>query len=273
MMDFVTVELTDQAVARITLNRPDCHNAFDDRLIAGLTATLQKIAAEGNVRLVVLAARGKSFSAGADLGWMRRMADYTEAENQADSEKLATLMAVLNSMPMPVIAAVQGSAFGGGVGLVACCDIAIAVEKARFCLSEVRLGLIPAVISPYVVEAIGARAARRYFLTAEQFSARTACDLGLVHEVVASEEMLDKRIAQIVDDCLCGGPEAQADAKQLIRDVAGQPVTDGLQTMTASRIAAARVRPEGQEGLTAFLEKRKPDWVQPAPPAIPDLEA
>lgn len=247
--------------ATLTLNRPELHNAFDDRLIAELTAALKSLEADPAVRLVLLAASGKSFSAGADLNWMRRMADYSPAENLADSQALAELMATLNHLSKPTIALVQGAAFGGGVGLVACCDMAIATPRASFCLSEVKLGLIPSVISPYVVAAIGERAARRYFLTAERFDAAEALRLGLVHAVV-EEEALRGTAARFSAALLENGPAALAAAKELIFHVAHQPLGPELREETARRIAAIRASDEGREGLGAFLEKRKPSWIK-----------
>ncbi len=246
-------------VATIRMNRPDVHNAFDDILIAALTAELRRLDQLPEARVIVLAANGKSFSAGADLNWMRRMAKYSREENLRDAMALAGLMRTLDSVKKPTVARVQGAAFGGGVGLVACCDIAIASTQAAFSLSEVRLGLIPSVISPYVIAAIGERAARRYFLTAERFDAVEARRIGLVHEVVDSG-VLDESVAIIVGQLLKGGPQSLAAAKKLIADVSRRPMDDALSAETARRIAAIRVESEGQEGLAAFFEKRKPDW-------------
>lgn len=246
-------------IATVTMNRPDVHNAFDDALIAALTAELRRVDRLAEARVVVLAANGKSFSAGADLNWMKRMAKYSREENLRDAAGLASLMRTLDGMQKPTIARVQGAAYGGGVGLVACCDIAIATTAAGFSLSEVRLGLIPSVISPYVIAAIGERAARRYFLTAERFDAREAFRIGLVHEVVESSA-LDEAIARITAELLKGGPQAQAAAKRLIADVSRRPMDDALAAETAKRIAEIRTGDEGREGVAAFLEKRKPDW-------------
>jgi methylglutaconyl-CoA hydratase len=250
---------TADGVARITMARPEKHNAFDDGLIAELTRTFIEVGRDAAVRVVVLQAEGKSFSAGADLGWMQRMADYSEAENLEDARALAGMMRVLNEIPKPTVARVQGAAFGGGVGLVAACDIALASHAASFCLSEARLGLIPAVISPYVVEAIGVRAARRYFQTAEHFDADIAHELGLVHEVVPRER-LDHRLDEVVGQLLNNGPEAMAASKRLIRRVASGPVDDAMVEDTARRIADIRATDEGREGVRAFLEKREPSW-------------
>lgn len=256
--DAIRLEISG-GVARITMARPEKHNAFDDVLIADLTDAFERAGTDDAVRVVVLEAEGKSFSAGADLGWMERMADYSEAENLADARKLAHMVRVLNELPRPTIARVQGAAFGGGVGLVAACDIALASHAASFCLSEARLGLIPSVISPYVVEAIGARTARRYFQTAERFDAEQAQALGLVHEVVPRER-LDSRLAELVGHLLDNGPAAMAASKDLIRRVASGPVDDAMVEDTARRIADIRTTAEGREGLRAFLEKRAPKW-------------
>lgn len=249
----------EKAVAHITMARPEKHNAFDDVLIAELTDVFERVGTDRDVRVVVLAAVGKSFSAGADLGWMQRMADYSDAENLADARALAEMMRILNELPKPTIARVQGAALGGGVGLVAACDIAIASEAASFCLSEVKLGLIPSVISPYVVEAIGARAARRYFQTAERFDAREAHGLGLVHEVVPADQ-LDDRIAGMIITLLDNGPAAMGASKDLIRRVASGGVDAAMIEDTARRIADIRATAEGREGLSAFLEKREAAW-------------
>lgn len=246
-------------IARLTLNRPERHNAFDDRMIAVLDDRLSEIADNPHIRVVLLAAEGKSFSAGADLDWMKRMAGYSQAENEADAKALGQMLARLNTLAVPTVALVQGGAYGGGVGLVAACDMAIAAENAVFCLSEVRLGIIPSVVSPYVLAAIGQRAARRYFLTAERFDAVEAHRLGLVHEVVPASE-LSGAADRLVEQFLAGGPAAIASAKQLIADVGGRPVDEALITETARRIAAARASDEGREGIAAFLERRKPGW-------------
>jgi len=251
--------LDSRGVATITLARPELHNAFDDKLIAALTAHLEQLAADPAVRVVALGAEGRSFSAGADLNWMRRVAGYSEEENVQDAMTLATLMHTLDSFPKPTVARVQGAAFGGGVGLVACCDVVIASERASFCLSEVKLGLTPATISPYVVAKIGVSAARRYFLTAERFDADTACRLGLVHEVT-TEDLLDDVVEGLVGDLLNNGPQAMREAKKLIADVAWQEADTALLTDTARRIAKLRGSAEGREGLSAFLDKRRPHW-------------
>ena len=252
----------------VTMNRPERHNAFDDALIAELTEALRSMEAEDGIRVVVLSGAGKSFSAGADLNWMKRMAGFSMEENRRDAMGLATLMRTLAHLRKPTVARVHGPAYGGGVGLVACCDVAVASQSATFSLSEAKLGLIPAVISPYVVAAIGERAARRYFLTAERFEAGEAWRLGLVHELVGAHESLDDRVGEVVDAMLACGPAAQREAKDLIRAVAGRPVTSELIQDTAERIAKIRSSPEGREGVGAFLEKRRASWV----PATPEPE-
>ena len=246
-------------VARLTLARPEKHNAFDDGLIATLTAALEQIAGDTGVRVVVLGGDGKSFSAGADLDWMRRMADYGEAENLADARALAYMLNTLNELPQPTIARVQGATFGGGVGLVACCDIVVASPAAIFCLSEVRLGLTPSTISPYVVAAMGRHNARRYFLTAERFDAAAAEQAGLVH-IVAGPDRLDRTIDGLIEALVQNGPAALAECKALIRRVARGPIDDAMIGETAEHIARVRASAEGKEGVRAFLEKRPPSW-------------
>lgn len=260
--DMVRVEVSGAGVATVTMNRPDVHNAFDDTLIARLSAVFRSVDEDAAVRVMVLAAEGRSFSAGADLNWMKRMAQYSEAENLRDALHLAELMRTLDRMRKPTIARVQGAAFGGGVGLVACCDMAVAASGVLFSLSEVRLGLIPAVISPYVIQAVGERAARRYFLTAERFDAEQAHRLGLVTEVVDAGA-LDSGVAGLVEHLLKGGPQAIAASKDLIRAVSNRPVDTAVSEDTARRIAATRASPEGREGVAAFLGKRPPAWVAP----------
>ncbi|MBN8726303.1 MAG: enoyl-CoA hydratase/isomerase family protein [Xanthomonadales bacterium] len=249
-------------VATLTLNRPQVHNAFDDALIAELTAALESCGADPSVRAVVLTGAGASFSAGADLNWMRGMAAASEADNQADSLRLAALMRILNFLPKPTIARVNGSAYGGGVGLVACCDLAIGVEGARFALSEVKLGLVPAVISPYVVGAIGGRHARRLFTSGEVFDAAAATRIGLLHECVAPAG-LDEAVQRALHFLAKGGPLAQAEAKQLALRTAGQAPesAEAIDACNAALIARLRVSDEGQRGIAAFLDKRAPDWV------------
>ncbi|MFN3311172.1 MAG: enoyl-CoA hydratase-related protein [Thermomonas sp.] len=250
----------DGPVARLRLARPEVHNAFDAGLIAELTSALEAVAAAAGIRVVVLEADGASFSAGADLNWMRGMAAASEDENREDALALARLMRTLDALPKPTIARVQGAAFGGGVGLVACCDIAIGVPTAKFGLTESKLGLLPAVISPYVIAAIGSRNARRYFATAELFDAAEAHRIGLLHQVVPVDA-LDAAVQRQVDLLLKAGPVAAASAKQLVRDVCAH--SDGARhdADNAALIARLRVSPEGQEGLSAFLDKRKPHWI------------
>jgi len=255
----VLVARGERGVARLTLDRPERHNAFDDEILAALDAALGELAADRSVRVVVLAATGKSFCAGADLGWMRRHAEASEAENLRDAEALAATLRRLAQMPQPTLARVQGAAYGGGVGLVAACDLAVAAEDAHFRLSEVRLGLIPAVIAPLVCAAIGPRAARRYMLTAERFDATAALALGLVHEL-APAGGLEGALERLVGELLEGGPEALAAAKRLVAAVAGRPLDAALGGETARLIAERRASPEGREGMSAFLDKRPPAW-------------
>ncbi len=246
-------------VLRLRLNRPQLHNAFDAGVIVGLTAALAAAARDPGIRVVVLEGAGASFSAGADLNWMRGMAAASEAENRVDSLALARLMRTLDELPKPTIARVHGAAFGGGVGLVACCDIAIGVPEARFGLTESRLGLLPAVISPYVIAAIGPRQARRWFASAEHFDAATALQIGLLHQVVATEQ-LDEAVQWQIDLLLKAGPHATAGAKSLIARVVSTADGEALDQANASLIAGLRVSAEGQEGLSAFLDKRTPSW-------------
>lgn len=257
-------------VGVLRLNRPELHNAFGDLMIAELIQALDALAAMPNLRVLLLESTGKNFSAGADLNWMRAMAQKDYQQNLTDAGALALLMQKLNSFPLPVIALVQGAAFGGAVGLVACCDMAIATPKASFCLSEVKIGLIPAVISPYVVRAIGERASRRYFTTAERFDAATALQLGLISEIAVSdiagsEEQADLRAkAQpLINAIIANSPQAVVAAKALVAYVADAPLAPDTIAETSRRIAAIRVSSEGQEGLTAFLDKRTPTWQQP----------
>ncbi|HZI83200.1 MAG TPA: enoyl-CoA hydratase/isomerase family protein [Casimicrobiaceae bacterium] len=248
------------AIALITLDRPEMHNAFDQTLIAELTRALTATDADDSIRAVVLLGAGSSFCAGADLNWMRRMAGFSPAQNLADARALATMLSTLAALRKPTIARVHGSAFGGGVGLVACCDIAVAAQDATFAFSEARLGLIPAVISPYIVEAIGARAARRFFLTAERFTAAEAYRIGLVHELVPAQE-IDARINELLGFLVTAGPRAQEEAKALVRAVAHRPIDGRVVADTARRIARVRASPEGKEGVAAFLDKRRAAWV------------
>jgi methylglutaconyl-CoA hydratase len=246
-------------VARLSLDRPEIRNAFDDALIAALTQALRALDADDKVRAVVLAGNGPAFCAGADLNWMKRMAGYTYEQNLADARALAAMLKTLDRMSKPTIARVHGPAFAGGVGLVAACDIAVGVPEARFCLSEAKLGLSPATISPYVVRAMGERAARRYFLSAEVFDANEAHRIGLL-SMVSPSEKLDGEIDEILKHLAQGGPQALDKIKDLIRTVSSGPISDPMIEDSAQRIAEIRVSPEGREGIASFLEKRKPAW-------------
>ena len=257
----IKYEVDARGVATVTLSRPDIHNAFDDTVVAALSEAFAAAAEDASVRALVLASTGKSFCAGGDLNWMRRMAQYGYEENLRDSNLLAEMLRRLNTLPKLTIARVQGAAYGGGVGLVSCCDIAIAAPAAAFCLSEVKVGMIPATISPYVINAIGERASRRYFTTAELISAEKARELGLVTELVPSAEELDSAIDGILRSVLRNGPRGVGEAKRLILDYANREIDAELIADSSRRIAETRGSAEGQEGLTAFLEKRKPDWI------------
>ena len=262
--DYRAIEVAIRnGVAVITLARPEVHNAFDETLIAELASALLQIDADASVRALVVAGAGKSFCAGADLHWMKRMAGFSHAENLADANALAAMLSVLSRLSKPTIARVHGAAFGGGVGLAACCDVAIGAQDAVFALSETRLGLIPATISPYVIEAIGARQARRYFLSGERFSAAEAFRIGLLHDIVPAQE-LDPRVNAVLGELLWAGPRAQAECKALIRDVAHRPIVPEIIADTAQRIAAIRGSDEGKEGVAAFLERRRARWVPQA---------
>ena len=248
------------AVASVTLARPEVRNAFNDQLIAELTQSLTDLGHDPGVRCIVLAAQGVAFCAGADLNWMRRMADYTREQNLADAAALAEMLRVLAQCPKPTIARIQGDVFAGGLGLVAACDMAVSVDSASYCLSEVKLGLIPATISPYVVRAMGLRAAQRYFLTAERFSASQALQLGLVHEVVSADQ-LDASVANLTQALLQASPQALAACKALLGRLGQQPVSAALIASTVEDIADARASEHGKEGVQAFLQKRKPGWL------------
>lgn len=255
----VITQIDQRGIGTVTLNNPDRHNAFDDHIIGELQSTLENLDQNHSVRAVILAAQGSTFSAGADLNWMKRMASYSCEENIADAKKLANMLRCLNQLSKPTIARVQGAAFGGAVGLVCCCDMAIGTSRASFALSEAKIGLTAATISPYVIAAIGQRAARRYFLTAEQFSAAQALSMGILSEIV-DDEQLDGAIESLLSSLLANSPNAITVSKQLIAKVANQPVSDELIEQTSEIIAAIRVSEEGQEGLNAFLEKRLPAW-------------
>lgn len=259
MTDSILYHLSDRGVATLTMNRPELHNAFDEKLIQEMSAKLDAVNADPAVCVLVLTGAGLGFSAGADLDWMRRMAGYDWDDNQREARQLAGLMQRLDTMRMPTIARVQGSAFGAGVGLVACCDIAVAVSDALFSFSETKLGLIPAVVSPYVVRAIGARAARRYFITAERFNASKAQRLGLIHKMAERDE-LDSEINLFIEPLLHNGPAAMSAAKALVAMVEGRQIDEALIEETTRRIADVRTSTEGREGMRAFLEHRKPGW-------------
>ena len=247
-------------VATVTLTRAEVRNAFNDELIAELTQAFSALGARADVRCIVLAAEGKSFCAGADLNWMRRMADYTRAENLADAGKLAEMLRVLYTCPKPTIARVQGDAYAGGTGLVAACDIAVSADTAGYCLSEVKLGLIPATISPYVIRAMGPRAAHRYFLTAERFDAAEALRIGFVHAVVPADA-LDTKVAELAQALVNAGPEAVKTCKKLVQDVAEHAIDAELIAATVEGIADIRASAEGREGVQSFLNKRTPAWL------------
>lgn len=260
-MNANTLEINSAgSVAIVWLNRPEVHNAFDAEVIAELTAAIEDLGRAPEIRVIILAARGKSFSAGAQVQWMQQQGSASPEQNYEDAQKLSRLFRVIASCPKPTIARVQGGAYGGGLGLIAACDYALATNTAAFCISEVRLGLIPSAIAPYVIRAIGERNARRYFLTAERIDAQTALRIGLLHEVVAPPQ-LDERLQEITSSLLAGAPHAQAEAKELISAVAGQSVTEDLMNDTARRISRRRADPEAREGLAAFLEKRPATWV------------
>lgn len=257
----VSITTDDRGVATVQLDRAAKHNAFDDAVIAELDVAFGAIAAQRDLRAVVLAAAGKSFSAGADLGWMQRMANYSHAENLQDARALAEMLRKLKHLPQPTLARVQGASYGGGVGLVSCCDLAIGTPQASFCLSEVKIGLLPATIAPYVIAAIGQRAALRYSVTAEVISAATALDLGLLSSVVAVED-LDAAVAAMLETLLANGPAAMQAAKQLMNELAGRAIDAALVETTCAAIADIRVSAEGQAGLQAFLQKQTPNWRQ-----------
>jgi len=250
----------EQHVATVTLNRPEIRNAFNDEMIAELTHAFKTLGNDEQVRVIALAAAGKAFGAGAELNWMRAMADYSYEENLADADKLAQMLKTIYECPKPTIAAVQGDVYAGGMGLVAVCDVAIAVRIANFCLSEVRLGLAPATISPYVIRALGARASQRYFLSAEVFDSKKARQLGFIHERV-SEESLDDAVAEFCTKVVKNSPEAVKTCKRLLHEVAGAPITDELIADTVKGIADIRSSEQGKEGVQAFLQKRQPDWL------------
>lgn len=249
-------------VARVWLNRPDVRNAFNDGVIAELHDTFTQLGTDTRLRAIVLGGHGKAFCAGADLSWMRAMADYSWEQNRADAQALADMLWTVWSCPVPVVGRIHGDCYAGGVGLAAVCDVLVASEAAGFCLSEAKLGLLPGTISPYVIRALGEQASRRYMVTAERFSAAQAHSIGFVHEVCAAE-VLDAKVDEIVAALVANGPMAARACKRLVQDIAGQPITPALREDTARRIADIRASDEGREGVQAFLAKRKPSWLEP----------
>ena len=252
----------DGAIGILTLNKADRHNALDQRLIDELTHGLLTLDSDPQARVIVISAAGKSYCAGTDINWMKRAVTNSADENLGDARSVARLLRTLNDLSKPTIARIHGPAFGAGVGLVAACDIAVATYDAQFALTEVKLGLLPAVISPYLLAAIGERYCRRYLLTAERFSAAEAYRIGLVHEIVPGDEELDEAIGEIIDNLLKNGPRAQAESKSVLRVIAGRPIDDATSEETAQRAAIVRSSLEGREGIAAFLEKRKPNWIR-----------
>ncbi|MFZ5619029.1 MAG: enoyl-CoA hydratase/isomerase family protein [Pseudomonadota bacterium] len=257
----LTVSTDARGLARVTLNRPEVKNAFNETLIVEIADALKAVSQDANVRVVVLQGAGDAFSAGADLSWMKRASEFSAGENMGDARRLASMLHSIYACEKPVIALVQGACMGGGVGLASACDIVIASDDAFFALSEVRLGIIPAVISPFVLSAIGARQARRFFLTGERFDATKAKEIGLAHMVCMRAQM-EATLDGVVKNLLACGPAAQKEAKALIRLVAGRPIDDAVMGETAGLIARVRATPEGKEGVAAFLEKRKANWVK-----------
>lgn len=264
-MEFSRITLTLSSdlphVARITLSRPEVRNAFDDTTIAELTQAFRLAGQADDVRVIVLDAQGPAFCAGADLNWMKRMAGYSDEENRNDAMALATMLHTLYTCPKPVIAQVQGDAYAGGMGLVSAADIVVAAEGVQFCLSEAKLGLIPATIAPYVIRAMGEQAARRYFITAERFDARVALHLGLVHELTAVSDLAET-VARLAQTLAANSPNAVKECKKLVIDLAHRPIDDTLIADTAQRIARIRASEQGREGIASFLEKRKPSWLE-----------
>ena len=257
-----TLQLTTQgAIARVTLSRPEVRNAFNEAVIGELTATFLELGARKDLRAIVLAAEGKAFCAGADLNWMRAMAQYSWDENHADARRLADMLWAIYHCPVPVVARVQGDVYAGGVGLVACADVVVSTAHAGYCLSEAKLGLLPATIGPYVVKAMGERQARRYFTTAERFDATTAQALGLVHEVVADEAALDAKVAELTKALCTNGPQAVRACKQLVLDLADRPLSAAQRDDTARRIADIRASDEGRAGVQSFLNKIPAPWL------------
>ncbi len=261
-MNTLRIERDARGVAMIVLSRPEVHNAFDEVMIREVIECFRDLGEDETVRVIVIAAEGKSFCAGADLNWMRRASEYDEDQNREDAGELALMLNAIYACPKPVIARVHGNAFGGGVGVVAAADIAIGVADVFFSLSEVKLGIIPAVISPYVIEAIGARYAHRYFISAERFSGAEAFRIGLLHDLASSEDGMDEQISTLCTALLANGPKAIESAKNLIQAVSQKSIDDELMEDTIERIAQIRSTPEAKEGISAFLEKRRPNWVK-----------
>jgi len=260
-MNYETLEINiSHRVAVLWLARETVRNAFNETSIAELTQAFETLGRDEGIRAIVLAAKGPAFCAGADLAWMKRMAGFSHDENRADAMKLATMLRTVYECPKPVIARVHGDAYAGGIGLLAACDIAVAAHDASFCLSETKLGLIPATIGPYVIRAMGSHYARRYFLTAEKFDAGEAYRIGLIHDIAPAEE-LDAKVNELLGALMLTSANAVTEAKRLVRDLAGRPIDDSIVADTAERIAQVRVTEDGREGVRSFLEKRKPRWV------------
>ena len=260
MTDVLDISRPTPQLARVWLNRPEVRNAFNEEVIAALTTCFAELAQDEQLRVVVLGAHGKAFCAGADLNWMKAMAGYSWEENRADAQQLADMLWTLDQCPVPIVGRIQGDCYAGGMGLAAVCDVLVAVDGATFCLSEARLGLLPATIGPYVVRALGQQASRRYMLTAERFSAERAYALGMVHEL-ATPETLDEKVDELVRTLVANGPQATRACKRLVQDVSGVPITETLRVETARRIADIRSSEEGIEGVQSFLQKRKPSWL------------
>ena len=260
MSNVIDVTRPRPHVSHVWLNRPEVRNAFNDEVIAALRSTFAELAADKALRAIVLGAHGKAFCAGADLNWMKAMAGYSWDENRADAQRLADMLWTLDQCPVPIVGRIQGDCYAGGMGLAAVCDVLVAVESATFCLSEARLGLLPATISPYVIRALGQQASRRYMITAERFSAVRAHELGMVHEL-ATPETLDEKVNGLVDLLVANGPQATRACKQLVQDVGGQPITEALRADTARRIADIRASDEGRAGVHSFLNKQPPSWL------------
>jgi len=260
-MNYETLEINiSHRVAVLWLARETVRNAFNETSIAELTQAFETLGRDEGIRAIVLAAKGPAFCAGADLAWMKRMAGFSHDENRADAMKLATMLRTVYECPKPVLARVHGDAYAGGIGLLAACDIAVAAHDASFCLSETKLGLIPATIGPYVIRAMGSHYARRYFLTAEKFDAGEAYRIGLIHDIAPAEE-LDGKVNELLGALMLTSANAVTEAKRLVRDLAGRPIDDSIVADTAERIAQVRVTEDGREGVRSFLEKRKPRWV------------